>query len=254
MGKGKYGSDKSNESVMFWTTDSGFDVDISPFIKSEKQEMTENGWKSYVWTATVTFKDYSYQLKTSHFNMNILADDIKQHLMDIKHPDFAYKIDYHNPLTQKYFEELSDKFGYDVKREETLYNPVKNHYTTRYQIVTKDVQWKYRDVFYTHQGNMEDYVPGSILEFIKSQCDKDLYRAGYKHDSFAKTILTICQKGLSSNKIEVDDTFYSVSGDHYVQPIIIGSKTIKYISPSKTKVDRKEVKEFLKREVIEYTI
>lgn len=238
---------------MFWTTGAGFDVDISEFIKSEKKEMIEHGWTSHVWTATVTFKDYSYEIKTSHFNINILANEIKKHLMDINHPEFAYKIDHHNPLTQKYFEELSPKFGYDVKREETVFNPVKNHYTTRFQIVTKEVNYKYRDVYYTHKGNIEDYIPGTILEFIKANCDKDLYRASYKHEQFASKILNICNKSLSSNKIEVDDTFYSVNNDYFVQPIKIGTKTINYISETKT-IDITKIKDFLRNEVIEYII
>jgi hypothetical protein len=252
MGKGKYGSDKINESVMYWTTDSGFDVDISEFVKHNREKPDKHGCK-YIWKATVTFKDYSFELETSHFNINMFEDQIKEHLIEINHPEFAYKIDHHNPLTQKYFEELSYKFGYDVKREETLYNPVKNHYTTRYQIVTKDSQWKYRDVFYTHKGNIEDYIPGSIFKFIVSKCDKDLYRASYKHDSLAKKVESICKKGLSTARIEVDDTYYSVSGDYFVQPFTVGTKKVKLITPTK-EPSREEIKKFLKTELVEYVI
>jgi hypothetical protein len=253
VGKGNYNGTVA-ESIMYWTTSSGFDVDITEFVKSEeKKRIKPTNYLGYYWTATVTFKDYSYEIETTHFNINILAESIKEHLIEIKHPDFSYKIDHHNPLTQKYFEELHYKFGYDVKREETVYNPVRNHYTTRYQIVTKDTQWKYRDVFYTHQGDMEDYVEGSIFKFIVSQCDKDLYKADYKHTGLAKRVESVCKKGLSTKRIEVDDTFYSISGDHFIQPFIIGSKKFEFITPTK-EPHRNEIKDFLKKEAIEYII
>ena len=48
MGKGKYNSDSHAESIMYWTTDLGFDVDISEFVKSETEERNEHGWMCHV--------------------------------------------------------------------------------------------------------------------------------------------------------------------------------------------------------------
>lgn len=254
MGKDDYGSDKTNEVIMYWTTDAGFDVDISEFVRSENEEKTKNGWKSYFHTATVTFKDYSWELKTSHFNLNLLADEIKQHLIDIKHPEFAYRIDHHNPLTQKYFEELSPRFGYDVKREETVYNPVKNEYTTRYQMVEKDNQWRYYDVFYTHKGDIEDYKEGSIFEFIKSKCVKDLYRADYKHQGLGKRFERAVKKYLATNRIEIKDTLYYVSNNHFIQSIKVGTVERKFYCEDNKKVEFSEIKKFFIEEAPEYVI
>ena len=82
MGKGNYRGD-THEIVMFFTTkDGGFDVDLTPFVKDTIETYDPDLNRTVLhWTSNVTFKEYCFQLKTTHFNINVLAEKIKNHLI-----------------------------------------------------------------------------------------------------------------------------------------------------------------------------
>jgi len=218
MGKGKYGSDSAAESVMYWTTDHGFDVDISEFIKSEKEEKTEYGWMCHVWRATVTWGSYSYELATSHFNMNILADDIKNHLIAQNFPDFSYKVDGYNNMTEQYYEETRGTFSSVLDRKITRYNPVQNEYTTTY--VLRDDHYQEEAVFdYVHKGEPEDYIKGDFTKTVIKHCKKDLYVV---NDTKLEKHYRNSLKGIFSSpyeKVEMLRTYYSISKNSYIQKL-----------------------------------
>jgi hypothetical protein len=174
MGKGNYRSDSVAESVMFWTTDLGFDVDISEFVRSEEQKICFGKTKCYYHSATVTFKDYSYVLETSHFNMNILAEDIKKHLTSINHPEFSYLIKDYNIMSESFFNETFQKFGSTLSREKTLYNPSKNEYK-----------------FIDSSGEKEEILTGkefqNVLEDMFSENSEDILNIFNNHNRGLKS-------------------------------------------------------------------
>lgn len=216
MGKGKYMSNNTNESVMYWTTDHGFDVDISPFIKSEKEEKTPHGWMCHVWRATVTFGTYSYELSTSHFNMNILADDIKQHLIEQHIPDFSYCIDGYNELTEQYYTETKNTLNSALDRKQTRYNPVKDEYVTTY--VLRDEHFvEEATIQYTHIGDPSDYIQGDFTKEVLKYCKHDRYPIqGTKIRNHYQSEL----KDIFSSpwaKVKILKTYYSISTNSYFQ-------------------------------------
>lgn len=83
MGKGNYRGSKE-DSIMFWlTTDYNVNCDIEPF---HTYEINGDKW----WKTNIHYEDYSYELKTRHFNMNIHAKDIVNHLSEYGPKDFKY--------------------------------------------------------------------------------------------------------------------------------------------------------------------
>jgi len=255
MGKGIYGGENSNESVMYWTTDHGFDVDISPFIKSENKERTEHGWMCHVWRATVTFGDYSYELATSHFNMNILADDIKAHLLSKNFPNFSYKIDGHNDITKQYYEEVRGKFGSSLERKDTRYNPVRNIYTTEYEL--RDDNWQVESKFsYIHRGNPDTHIKGDFFKEILKHCKKDRYPVNETQ------IPRHCKRELKDlfslrwQKVEMKKTWYVISTDSYIQQMEFHDKFFEFpfIGDAYNKEMKTDVVKFISNKFPEYVL
>lgn len=238
MGKGSYGSDKSNESIMYWTTDAGFDVDISPFIKSEKKEKTEHGWYSYVWRATVTFGNYSYELATSSFNMNILADDIKKHLLEQNLPDFTYKLESFI-LTRQYYEETRGKFSTMLDRKETLYNPVKDTYYTKYLLRNEKYQTE-AEFTYIHKGSPDYYVRGDFTKEVLKHCKSDMYVVS--ETVLEKISKRVLKKVFPNPKVRkrTTKTYYKVSENILVQKIEVNGKLCQFVHDGNPNDDRLE--------------
>ncbi len=256
MGKGAYRSDSVAENIMFWTTDLGFDVDISEFIKSEEQRVIYGTTKCHYWYATVTFKDYSYVLETSHFNMNILADDIKNHLIDIKHPEFSYLVKDYNYLSSKCFEETFYKLGSTINRVKTLFNPTKNEYYLYYNL---NKNYKCIGEFiYTHKGAPENYVPGDIFNYIQNLVkDKKILPSyevnfGTSQESPIKNCERIIKK-INNNSLSIGKVFFNILNETYSVQFKSTTRS-KRFKTKDFKPDSNDIKSFLHINFPEYLI
>lgn len=252
MGKGNYRGE-THEMVMFFTTkDGGFDVDLTPFVKEDEPTYDKNSKrKANHWVSTVTFKDYSFQIRTTHFNINILAEYIQDHMIAQKHPEFAYKIENpYNALTKHYFDESFMKFSYNLDRKETLYNPVKDEYTTRYIFVGDEI-------FFTHKGNPENYKSGSFIDFVKSQATEKLYKFNSADSNKVEKEFKRILNKLSTKALQLGNTYYNVVDDNYLVEIKTPTTMKYYITNSLEEPSRKgknPIKEYIKEEFPEYIL
>lgn len=256
MGKGNYRSDSVAESVMFWTTDLGFDVDISEFVRSEEQKICFGKTKCYYHSATVTFKDYSYVLETSHYNMNILAEDIKKHLISINHPEFEYLIKDYNIMSESFFNETFQKFGSTLSREKTLYNPSKNEYKFHYSLL-KFKSNQRKDIVYTHVGEFSEYIPGSFYTHIRNlaknnQIDNiypvEISGVANKLKIVAKKILE--KNGNTSLKLQL---FFNITEEKYYLEFVTNTDKKEFVT-SDFDPDPESIKLFLHENFPEYLI
>ena len=248
MGKGNYRGD-THEIVMFFTTkDGGFDVDLTPFVKDTIETYDPDLNRTVLhWTSNVTFKEYSFQLKTTHFNINVLAEKIKNHLIDIKHPEFSYKIpDSYHKLGKRFFDETHFRFGYALNNKLTTYNPVKDEYQYYYNLDGETIVYSFIGDSY--------YIPDSFLNFVLSHAKKNEYEVTFGYNRIAPAINRLVEN-LSTNKIKAGRGYYKIDTDNFYQVVIVSDTKIeKYITNSLMYLDKEDLKDFLKDRLPEYMI
>lgn len=256
MGIGKYHSGSTAESIMYWTTDLGFDVDISEFVQSEEKRVVYGKTKCYYWYATVTFKDYSYVLETSHFNLNILAEDIKKHLISINHPEFEYLIKDYNSMAESMFKETFQKFGSTLNREKTSYNPSKNEYKCYYSLLKYKPLRK--DIVYTHTGKINEYISGSFFEHIKYLAKNNQIDNIYPVEisGVANKLKILATKILEKNgnkSLKLGKLSFNINEDKYYLEFVTSINKKQYITHN-FDPDPESIKTFLHENFPEYLI
>lgn len=247
MGKGNYRGD-THEIVMFFTTkDGGFDVDLTPFVKDTIETYDPDLNRTVLhWTSNVTFKEYSFQLKTTHFNINVLAEKIKNHLIDIKHPEFSYKIDKaFDVITNHYYDESFIKFAYNLVIIDTLYNPVTDEYKTYYNFDGRDIE-------YVHKGDPSKYKCGDFLKFVKNNALKKLYKFQSTNLNKTEEEFNSLFNQLRINVLCVGNTYYNVEDDNYLVEIKNSLNSYIYVTKDITCIH--DIKDYLKKEFPEYIL
>lgn len=110
MGKGNYRGTPAECIMYFLTNDYNVDCELTNFkvVEKTKKESRKAGQIS---VTRVKWKDYSFELRTSHFNIDILAEDIIKHLSKANLPDFCYKPKRDTPMRMDGWNVLGEKFG-----------------------------------------------------------------------------------------------------------------------------------------------
>lgn len=147
----KYRSDNVAEGIMYWLqADWGLDCYLTDFVKFEK-----NG--SYYWVSTVTWNDYSFEFTTTHFNLNIIAENICNHLKSQNFENFFYKVDLYNPKRVNLRKEYEHYYGY-IDFQVCLKNDYTNEHKFIFKLDNKIYEFIYND----------NYEYGDFLKFLDS--------------------------------------------------------------------------------------
>lgn len=134
MGKGVYNG-SSAQGIMFWlTTDYFVDCDIDEFVQ---YRVNDEDW----WKTTVHYKDYSYELKTRHFNLNVHAKKIVEYLIEQRIEGFKYKVT--NNELWKAVSKLNEHV--DMLDKMTYYIPEKDLYELNVTVLDQTTTYLYKE-------------------------------------------------------------------------------------------------------------
>ena len=203
----------------------GNDLKMTPFIKTRSWD-SRFKCMSNLFTSTVTYGSFSFDLETRHFNIDILAEDIHNRLLEEKLPYYEHRISAYNELTEQYWKEHFYILGYALDRGDTFHNPIKNTYTTYYTLRNEGYSTKNPiQVHYTHIGNMDNYISGDFIKSIIVHCTSELYELSHDNDisqKIKRQLIKIFGDNFDkySNK---NKTFYSLKNKSYIHQFVLNN-------------------------------
>lgn len=155
MGKGNYYGNVSESIMYFLTKDYEVDIDIEDPIKMEKYTLIK-----------YRFINNTFELKTKHHNINILAKQIIDTVSNANLEDFTYKIDSMNPLRSDTISVLFEKFHGKVSVGDTYYNPSKNRFIQKVTIYNKKDEYIHcGELNQAHTRNVGTYFMEKYLHY-----------------------------------------------------------------------------------------
>jgi len=120
MGKGNYNGEIHEMVMFFLNKDFDIDCDVSSFVK-----------QGNIFVSNIKYQNYNFVLKTKHFNINVLAEDIIKKLSELNIKDFQYKIIHDNALRRDAISVIYEKFNhrmFDIDIGFVYFNPHLSEY------------------------------------------------------------------------------------------------------------------------------
>lgn len=155
MGKGNYYGNASESIMYFLTKDYEVDIDIENPINMGNYSLIK-----------YTFNNNNFELKTKHFNINMLAKQIIDTVSNADLEDFTYKINSMNPLRSDTISVLFEKFHGKVSVGNTYYNPSKHRFIQKVTIYNKKDEYiHYGELNQAHTMNVGTYFIEKYLHY-----------------------------------------------------------------------------------------
>jgi len=142
-------------------------LSISDYTKIRSHDKTFKCY-SNEFIFDVNFKNIlNFELRTRHFNIDILADKIHETILSYDLEEYEYCIERYNDLTKQIFKEFRETITFHIDLKECFFNPVKKQY--KILLETADYTVGIKKFEFIYIGEPSFYKFGTLLEEIKRE-------------------------------------------------------------------------------------